>query len=438
VTPPEEGAIFKGYQNYDAQELRTTVRRIRFFLARWELPSGKIITTPVPPEYEGTHFGPELQKHIIHQVYNNRVPQKKVYEELVDAGVEISAGQIDGIIGKKTELFSPEYNDIAKAGFTTSQQIGADETGARHQGKNGYTTVICNDLFTYLKTTKHKSRINFLMILSMEIEPRYVVNRVAFDYARDHKLSDGTQAWLEAREQRSYTEEEFEALLASIKLSESGARVIRESCLYATCIENGMPSDLVLMSDGAGQFKILVHALCWVHMVRNIKKMVPANDAERAEIERIKKLIWAYYKKLLAYKKSPSLEQKEELSAEFDKIFKQATIGTKLAPELKKFYDNKIKLLRVLDDPSLPLHNNLAERDIRHIVIKRKVSGGTRSPLGRAARDIFCSILKTCLKLGISVSAYLSDRLTQTNLIPNLGDLIRQKNAALARGPAVI
>ena len=40
-----------------------------------------------------------------------------------------------------------------------------DDTGARHEGKNGYCTAIGNDLFAYFESTDSKSRLNFLKVL---------------------------------------------------------------------------------------------------------------------------------------------------------------------------------------------------------------------------------------------------------------------------------
>jgi hypothetical protein len=42
-------------------------------------------------------------------------------------------------------------------------------------------------------------------------------------------------------------------------------------------------------------------------------------------------------------------------------------------------------LLRVLDRPEIPLNTNASENDIRVIVTKRKISGGTVSHKGRDA-----------------------------------------------------
>ena len=46
-----------------------------------------------------------------------------------------------------------------------------------------------------------------------------------------------------------------------------------------------------------------------------------------------------------------------------------------------------------------------AENDIRCHVVKRNVSGTTRSEPGRDARDAFLGLMKTCRKLGISAIA---------------------------------
>ena len=91
--------------------------------------------------------------------------------------------------------------------------------------------------------------------------------------------------------------------------------------------------------------------------------------------------------------------------------------------------DHKADLLRVLEQPVVPLHNNASESDIRDYVKKRKISGSTRSSAGRRARDTFATIKKTCRKLGVTFWDYLQDRVRGLNKIPPLGELIRQRAA---------
>ncbi|WP_419832465.1 hypothetical protein [Endozoicomonas atrinae] len=82
--------------------------------------------------------------------------------------------------------------------------------------------------------------------------------------------------------------------------------------------------------------------------------------------------------------------------------------------------------LAVLDDPNLPLHNNLSESQIREHVKRRKISGGTRSEAGRQARDTFASLKKMCRLHEISFWSYLRDRLNGYNVIPRLSEFIKK------------
>jgi Transposase IS66 family len=94
---------------------------------------------------------------------------------------------------------------------------------------------------------------------------------------------------------------------------------------------------------------------------------------------------------------------------------------------LARLHANKAELLAVLDRPEIPLHTNGSERDIRSHVTKRKVSGGTRSDIGRDCRDAFLGIAKTCAKLGVAFWDYLGSRLGIAGqaAVPPLPDLIR-------------
>ena len=76
------------------------------------------------------------------------------------------------------------------------------------------------------------------------------------------------------------------------------------------------------------------------------------------------------------------------------------------------------------------MNTNASETDIRDYVKVRKISGGTRSDLGRQCRDTFASLKKTCRKLNVSFWAYLYDRITSSGHIAPLPDLMRQRTSA--------
>ena len=96
----------------------------------------------------------------------------------------------------------------------------------------------------------------------------------------------------------------------------------------------------------------------------------------------------------------------------------------------KRLHANKEALLLVLDRPEVPLHTNGAERDLRPQVVKRTISGGTRSEAGRACRDAFLGLVQTCAKLGVSFWDYLGHRLGVRGAeAPYLPDLVRLRSA---------
>ncbi len=134
------------------------------------------------------------------------------------------------------------------------------------------------------------------------------------------------------------------------------------------------------------------------------------------------------YKNLTAHQQQ---QEKASLEERFDQIFTTTTEFETLNQVLKRLYQRKSELLKVLDRPELPLHNNASEQDIREFVTKRKISGSTRSDSGRRCRDTFASLKKTCRKLGVSFWEYLTDRVCGKKLIPPLGQLIAQKARSL-------
>ena len=124
-----------------------------------------------------------------------------------------------------------------------------------------------------------------------------------------------------------------------------------------------------------------------------------------------KSLIWRFYADLRAYRANPTARRRGQLRARFDRIFRRRTGFVTLDRLLARLHANKAELLAVLDHPDIPLHTNGSENDIRCQVTKRKVSGGTRSDIGRDCRDAFLGLARTCAKLGVAFWDYLGSRL---------------------------
>jgi hypothetical protein len=224
-------------------------------------------------------------------------------------------------------------------------------------------------------------------------------------------------------------ERAWTAALDSVGLTnERHVRIATEAALLGSIIENGTTNpDLAIISDDAGQFDVLLHALCWIHAERPINKLIGRTEAQRESLERTRKRIWGVYRELKAYTQTPGPAKKAELENRFDEIFTTRTCYETLNQALARIHKNKSELLLVLDRPEVPLHNNGSESDIREYVKKRTISGSTRSDLGRRCRDTFASLKKTCRKLGVGFWSFLTDRVSGTNTIPWLPDLMRER-----------
>jgi hypothetical protein len=429
--PPEEvpeGSVFKGYEDFTVQDIRIELHNTRFRLERWETPSGERLVGKLPPELGGGHFGSTLVSYILHQYHHAHVTQPLILEQLTEWGVDISAGQISAIITKGKERFHAEKEELLRVGLQVSGHVHVDDTGARHQGKNGYCTHIGNELFAYFASTDSKSRINFLELMRAGHKD-YVLNDAALAYMKVQKLPKGPLALLAGQAPKTLSgKAEWLAHLEGLGIATPRhVRIATEGALLGSVIEHGVNRDLVIVSDDAGQFDVLLHALCWIHAERVFVKLVGFNDAQREALAWVRTEIWEIYAALKAYKVDPDEEKKTKIEARFDELCATKTCFVTLNLALKRMHRNKAELLLVLERPDIPLQNNLSERDIREYVKKRKISGSTRSDEGRRCRDTFASLKKTCRKNGLSFWDYLRDRIGGACQIPPLAELLRQQ-----------
>ena len=411
--PP--GSRFKGYEDFTIQDLRIEPRVVRLRRERWLTPDGRTVLAPLP-EGISDHFGPEIKRLILAQYHQGQTTVPRLVELLQMVGVDISKRQVVRILTDANDAFIAEVRDVLRAGLTHGGWISVDDTGARHRGRNGFCTQIGNDAFTFFATTGSKSRANFLGLLRAG-HGDYVLNDQAFAYMCRRNLAGPVITMLAAHPARRFADQaawnaHLDSLgIAGLKVHPDPVMVATEGALWGAVTAHGFLRDMVIVSDDAGQFNVGEHALCWVHAERLVHKLDIFTEAARKAKERVRALIWWLYADLKAYRSAPDPRRKAELKARFDRIFKRRTGFATLDRLLDRLHANKVELLRVLDRPEIPLHTNGSENDIRCQVIRRKVSGTTRSDHGRDCRDAFLSLAKTCRKLGISFWDYLGTRL---------------------------
>ena len=427
--PP--GSRHKGYEEIVVQDLCLSPQVTRYRRERWITPEGEMVIAALDPGIVGG-YGPNLHRFVLALHFSGQVTCERIVALLNGMGVVISKRQVVRLLTVKLERFRAEDEAVLKAGLG-GPYVTVDDTGARHAGKSGYTTQIGSDRFTVFRTGPSKSRQAFLSRLCGSTA-LYVINAAALGYMKDRQLPQAViDKFADHKERIFSSPEDWERHLQALGITELNVApdpvlIASEGALWGAIRHQGLLEDTVIVSDDAGQFRVGVHALCWVHAERLVHKLVPANDKQRNAVEVAKRMIWWFYASLKEYKQVPSLEQAEILRARFDRIFKRRGTGYVMLDRLlKRLFRRKDALLRVLDRPEIPLNTNASENDIRTFVTKRKISGGTVSDSGRDARDIMLGLGKTCMRLKLSFYEFLGARLGVPGpQIPPLDELIRR------------
>ena len=430
VAAPPCGSRFKGYTSFVVQDLAIRTHVVNFRRERWQGPDGEVITAPLPAGIDG-HFGPELRRFVLAHYHETQTTMPRLVRLLRSLGIFISKRQVVRLLNEGQDGFVTEARDVLRAGLCSAPWITVDDTGARHKASNGFCTQIGNAQFTWFGTTGSKSRLNFLELLRAGYDD-YVINAEALAYMRERALAVHVIDRLIAHPDRCFADRNawhahLERLgISALKVHPDPVLIATEGALWGSVKAHGLLPDTVIVSDDAGQFKVGSHGLCWVHAERLVHKLDTFTDEHRAAQATVRELIWEFYADLKAWRCAPTPHGKAALQARFDGIFTRKTGFVTLDRLLARLHANKSELLMVLDRPEIPLHTNGSENDIRCHVTRRKLSGGTRSDLGRDCRDAFLSLAKTCAKLKIAFWDYLGNRLAvpAAKTIPHLPDII--------------
>ena len=155
----------------------------------------------------------------------------------------------------------------------------------------------------------------------------------------------------------------------------------------------------VLVVDRHCAFRLLAKKagfllqLCWSHILQDSKQLAEEFGAEGKYIHKKLKEIYALAKGL---NHKGNQEMIEQLKAE---VF-QLTLRRYNHSTIRKFVNNLYyrdgnDLFRFTTDPEIDPTNNISERELRALVIIRKISNGSRSTRGANATAILLSIIQT-------------------------------------------
>ena len=154
------------------------------------------------------------------------------------------------------------------------------------------------------------------------------------------------------------------------------------------------------ISDDYGAYKnaFREHQLCWAHPHRKLRDLAESIEFGKRKKKQILKTYMQFrnlyhrIQKSLGEKISPYLKRK------WKTIFNEITESHSLDPtHLLKIKEslrkNREKYFTFLKHQNIPIDNNKAERALRHLVIKRKISFGSKTQRGAETTSILASVI---------------------------------------------
>lgn len=435
-----EDAIFKGYEYVTVQGIKVEAHNIEFKREVWHSPSNrKSFLAPLPTGYRG-EFSPELKALVVSLHHGSKVSEPNIHRFLSDVGVQISLATISRILTDKDSILHTEKADIIAAGRGSTDYQQMDDTGARVNGKNHVTHVLCNPFYTAYFTRPHKDRLTVLEILKGS-PLSFALNQEAFNLMKELGLPEIYWSQLAALLQQHATTElnqvQMDDILKTLFPDPNKHHKNRKLILEAAALTAyHQQKDVlkILLCDDAPQFKKLAKLLmlCWVHEGRHYKKLKPFRKVNRHKLDQFLTEFWAFYHKLLDYKQAPNAEAAQALEKAFDTLFGQTTGYAELDDRIQKTLAKKEYLLLVLKHPHIPLHNNASELGARRQAQYRDVSLQTKTQAGTEFKDSAMTVEQTAKKLDVSFFHYLKDRFQKIFVLPSLASLITTASAQIA------
>lgn len=157
---------------------------------------------------------------------------------------------------------------------------------------------------------------------------------------------------------------------------------------------------LIGISDDYGVYKnsFPEHQLCWAHPQRRLRDVAESNEIEKEKKEYCKNVYFQFSKLYKNIRQSLGKTTARHVQGRFRAVFNQITESHSLDPTpLSKIKEslrkNKDKYFTFLKHPGIPIDNNKAERALRHLVIKRKISFGSKTQRGAETTSILASVI---------------------------------------------
>ncbi len=191
----------------------------------------------------------------------------------------------------------------------------------------------------------------------------------------------------------------------------------------AEIIDNVLDADFKgwLMTDGYSVYRRYPKRLrCWAHLIRKAKGLKESFSADarafgEATLRLLNALMHAVREAREQPPDSPLSETYQPALTEYQRLCEamQQSTHEKTRALANEMLNDWEAIFKVLQHPEQPLTNNEAERSLRHCVILRQISHGTRSETGTRVFAILASVVETCRRRQQSPWVYLATLIEQ-------------------------
>jgi len=185
-----------------------------------------------------------------------------------------------------------------------------------------------------------------------------------------------------------------------------------------------------LMSDGYLAYRTYARRVrCLAHLIRKARGLAESLTPEAQQFgEKTLAYMTVFIKGIYRAREAPGTNLKEVFAEQLADLKRwcekyRDSEHTKTRRLAREFLNDWEAIWMVLEPPELPITNNTAERALRHWVITRKISYGTRTPQGSRAFTLLASVIDTCRQRKASPWTYLAEVITerrQGHLAPSL------------------
>jgi transposase len=156
---------------------------------------------------------------------------------------------------------------------------------------------------------------------------------------------------------------------------------------------------------------------CYAHLLRNLKDILqefPENDEIRIFVDALAPLLSS----AMQVRKFPGstrqfLQQASQIKQHIVEVINAKACHPAIQTFQNIFREKAHRLYHWATDRSIPADNNLAERDLRPLVIARKISMGSQSDAGARTRETLMTVLHSLKKQTQHVAPRLKTALDQ-------------------------